>query len=167
MIDLFLCTSIRRDELAKLDIQDVHISQTRLPTIIVRKGKGDKTRTIPLARTQKESRTIRLEVCGDYTREIKSDALFITRLGTRPTGESIHKIIKSKLRQLGIDEKGISVHALRHLFASAYNEATQNDFAGLKEITGNSNLSNLGNYTHPTLKRIQDNLEKMKINRNR
>ena len=52
-----------------------------------------------------------------------------TRLGTRPTGESIRKIIKSKLRQLGIDEKAVSVHALRHLFASAYNEATQNDLA--------------------------------------
>ena len=70
----------------------------------VRKGKGDKTRTIPLARAQKESLTIRLEVREDYVREMKSDALFITRLGTRPSGESIRKIIKSKLRQLGIDE---------------------------------------------------------------
>jgi site-specific recombinase XerC len=120
-----------------------------------------------LARAQKESLTKCLEVREGYAREIKSDALFITRLGTRSTGESIHKIIKGKLRQLGIDEKGISVHALRHLFASAYNEATQNDLAGLKEITGHSNLFNLGIYTHPTLKRIQDNLEKMKINKNR
>jgi site-specific recombinase XerD len=46
-------------------------------------------------------------------------------------------------------------------------EATQNDLAGLKEIIGHSNLSNLGIYTHPTLKRSRDNLEKMKINRNR
>ncbi len=167
MIDLFLGTGIRRSELAKLDIQNVHVSQTRSFTITVRKGKGDKTRTIPLARAQKESLTKWLEVREDYAREIKSDALFITRLGTRPTGESIRKIIKSKLKQLGIDETGISVHALRHLFASSYNEATQNDLAGLKEITGHSNLSNLGIYTHPTLKRIQDNLEKMKINRNR
>jgi site-specific recombinase XerC len=106
-------------------------------------------------------------VWEDYAREIKSDALFITRLGTRPTGESIRKIIKSKFRQLGIVEKGISVHALRHLFASNYNEATQNDFAGLKEITGHSNLSDLGIYTHPNLKRIQYNLEKIKINGNR
>jgi integrase/recombinase XerD len=103
----------------------------------------------------------------DYARDIKSDALFITRLGTRLPGESIRKIIKSKLKQHGIDEKGISVHALRHLFASTYNEATQNDLVGLKEITGHSNLSNLAIYTHPTLKRIQDNLKKMKINRNR
>ena len=102
----------------------------------------------------------------DYAREIKTDTLFIARLGTRLTGDSIRKIIKSKLRQLGIYEKGISFHALRHLFASAYNEATQNDLAGLKEISGHSNLSDLGIYTHPTLKHIQDNLEKMRINRN-
>ena len=68
-----------------------------------------------------------------YAREIKSDALFITRLGTRSTGESIRKIIIGKLRQLGIGEKGISVHTLRHLFASAYNEATQNDSGGEKK----------------------------------
>ena len=58
-------------------------------TITVRKGKGDKTRTIPLARAQEESLTIRLEVRKDYAREIKSDALFITRLGIRTSGESI------------------------------------------------------------------------------
>jgi len=86
-----------------------------------------------LARAQKESLTIRLEVREDYAREIKSDALFITRLGTRSTGQSIRKIIKSKLRQVGIDEKGISLHALRHLFALAYNEATQNDLEGEKK----------------------------------
>jgi site-specific recombinase XerC len=99
MIDLFLGTGIRRDELDKLDIQDVHISQTRTSTITVHNGKGDKTRTIPLARTQKESLTNWLEVREDYAREITSDALFITRLGTRPSGESIRKIIKSKLKQ--------------------------------------------------------------------
>jgi site-specific recombinase XerD len=105
MIDLFWGTGIRRDELAKLDVQDIHISQTRSSTITVRKGKGDKTRTIPLTRAQKESLIKWLEAREDYAREIKSGALFITRLGTRPTGESIRKIIKSKLKQLGIDEK--------------------------------------------------------------
>ena len=100
MIDLFLGTGIRRDELAKLDIQDVHISQTRSSTITVRKGKGDKTRTIPLARAQKESLIKWLEVREDYAKDIKSDALFITRLGTRPTGESIRKIIKHRFSQV-------------------------------------------------------------------
>jgi site-specific recombinase XerC len=51
-------------------------------SVTVRKGKGAKTRTTPLARAKKESLTIRLEVREDYAREIKSDALFITRLGT-------------------------------------------------------------------------------------
>ena len=54
-------------------------------TIAVCRGEGDKTRTIPLARAQKESLTIRLEVREDYARKIKSGALFITRVGTRPT----------------------------------------------------------------------------------
>ena len=79
MIDLFLGTGIRRDELAKLDIQDVHISQTRSSTITVRKGKGGKTRTILWAWAQKESLTKWLEVREDYARDIKSDALFIAR----------------------------------------------------------------------------------------
>ena len=101
-----------------------------------------------------------------YANQIKTDAIFVTKLGTRPTDESIRQLIKAKLKQLEIDERGISVHSLRHLFASAYNSANQNDLVGLQAITGHSNLSTLGIYTHPTLKRTQENLEKMGVNKN-
>jgi len=167
ILDLFLGTGIRREELTALDIKDVHLSKTQASTITIRKGKGDKTRIIPLGRQQKESLTKWLEVREQYAKEIKTEAVFITRLGSRPTGESIRQLVKSKLKQLGIEEKGIAVHALRHLFASAYNAANQNDLVGLQAITGHANLATLGIYTHPTLKRTQENLEKMKINRNR
>jgi site-specific recombinase XerD len=167
ILDLLLGTGIRREELVELDIKDVHILQTRTSTITIRKGKGDKTRVIPLARPQKESLTEWLRVRNDYAREIANEATFITRLGTRPTGESIRQLVKSKLKQLGIEERGISVHSLRHLFASAYNAANQNDLVGLQSLTGHSNLSTLGIYTHPTLKRTQENLEKMGVNKNR
>ena len=167
IIDLLLGTGLRRQELVELDLKDIHIPQTRVATITIRKGKGDKTREIPLAKPQKQSLVGWLEVRKQYAQEIKSDAVFITRLGDRPTGESIRQLIKAKLKQLGVDEKGISVHSLRHLFASAYNAANQNDLVGLQAITGHANLSTLGIYTHPTLKRTQENLEKMGVNKNR
>ena len=167
ILDLLLGTGIRREELVGLDLKDIYIPQTRVATITVRRGKGDKQRVIPLAGPQKESLTSWLEVREHYAGKIRSEAVFITRLGTRPTGESIRQLIKSKLKQLGIDEKGIAVHSLRHLFASAYNAANQNDLVGLQAITGHANLATLGIYTHPTLKRTQENLEKMRINKNR
>jgi site-specific recombinase XerD len=167
ILDLLLGTGIRREELVELDLKDVNILQTRTSTITIRKGKGDKARVIPLAKPQKESLTKWIKVRSDYARDNKSEAVFITRLGTRPTGESIRQLVKSKLNQLGIDEKGISVHSLRHLFASSYNAANQNDLVGLQSITGHSNLSTLGIYTHPTLKRTEENLEKMSVNINR
>jgi site-specific recombinase XerD len=168
ILDLLLGTGIRREELVGLDLKDVYISQTRLATITVRKGKGDKLRVIPLAGPQKESLATWLKIRTDYyAGEIKTEAVFITRLGTRPTGESIRQLVKTKLQQLGIDEKGKAVHSLRHLFASAYNAANQNDLVGLQAITGHANLASLGIYTHPTLKRTQENLEKMVLNKNR
>lgn len=167
ILDLLLGTGIRREELVGLDLKDIYIPQTRVATITVRRGKGDKQRVIPLAGPQKESLSAWLEIREQYAGKIRSEAVFITRLGTRPTGESIRQLIKSKLKQLGIDEKGIAVHSLRHLFASAYNAANQNDLVGLQAITGHANLSSLGIYTHPTLKRTQENLEKMRINKNR
>ena len=167
ILDLFLGTGIRREELVALNLKDMHILQTRTSSITIRKGKGDKTRIVPLARPQKDSLIKWIKVRDSYADQIKTDAIFVTRLGTRPTGESIRQLIKSKLKQLGIDEKGISVHSLRHLFASAYNSANQNDLIGLQSITGHSNLSTLSIYTHPTIKRTQENMEKMGINKNR
>jgi len=167
LLDLLLGTGIRREELVSLDLKDIYIPQTRVATITIRRGKGDRTRIIPLARPQKESLASWLGVRPNYAGTIRSEAVFITRLGTRPTGESIRQLVKAKLQQLGIDEKGIAVHSLRHLFASAYNAANQNDLVGLQAITGHANLTSLGIYTHPTLKRTQENLEKMVINKNR
>ena len=167
ILDLFLGTGIRREELVALNLKDVHISQTRTSSITIRKGKGDKTRIIPLAKPQKDSLFEWIKVRDGYADQIKTDAIFVTRLGTRPTGESVRQLIKAKLKQLGIDEKGISVHSLRHLFASAYNSANQNDLVGLQAITGHSNLSTLSIYTHPTLKRIADNLDNLVINKYR
>lgn len=167
LIDLLLGTGLRREELANLDVSDAHLSKTQVSTIRIRKGKGDKPRVIPLAGPQKESLSAWLDVRSLYAKKIKSDAVFVTRIGTRPTGESIRKIIKAKFKQLGIENKGVAVHALRHLFASTYNEANQNDLVGLQAITGHANLSSVGIYTHPTLKRTKENLEKMRINKNR
>jgi site-specific recombinase XerD len=167
ILDLLLGTGIRREELVALNLNDMHILQTRTSFITIRKGKGDKTRIIPLARPQKDSLLEWLKVRESYANQIKTDAVFVTRLSTRPTGESIRQLIKAKLKQLGIDEKGISVHSLRHLFASAYNSVNQNDLVGLQAITGHSNLSTLGIYTRPTLKRTLENIEKMGVNKNR
>ena len=79
---------------------------------------------------------------------MKSDADFITALGIRPTGHSINQILKEKLMQLGVKEKGVSVHALRHFFVSAYNAANQNDLIGFQSITGHASFSTLSIYTH-------------------
>lgn len=167
IIDLFLGNGLRREELANLNVGDVHLSKTQTSTIKIRHGKGDKSRVLPLAGPQKESLSAWLKVRDFYAQKIKSEAVFITRIGTRPTGESLRKIIKGKFKQLGIDDYGVAVHALRHLFASSYNAANQNDLVGLQAITGHANLASVGIYTHPTLKRTKENLEKMKINKNR
>ena len=105
ILDLLLGTGVRREELVGLDLKVIYIPQTRVATITVRRGKGDKQRVIPLAGPQKESLSAWLEIREQYAGKIRSEAVFITRLGTRPTGESIRQLIKSKLKQLGIDEK--------------------------------------------------------------
>jgi site-specific recombinase XerD len=89
ILDLLLGTGIRREELVNLDLKDLHLPKTRLATITIQKGKGGKTRIIPIPKQQKESLQKWIEVRDNYAREIKLEAVFVTRLGTRPTGESI------------------------------------------------------------------------------
>ena len=81
ILDLLLGTGIRREELVGLDLKDIYIPQTRVATITVRRGKGDKLRVIPISRPQKESLSGWLRVRAEYAGKIKSDAGFYNSPG--------------------------------------------------------------------------------------
>jgi integrase len=117
IVQLLAETGIRRGELAALDVNDLSVGQALL---IVRHGKGDKMRMLPL--TQVLRRQLEL------MRGVKSSGpLFTSRAGTRLSVRQINRIVAAAGEQAGITNPNprhtqITCHLLRHSFARLWKD---------------------------------------------
>lgn len=106
-----LYAGLRVSEVAGLDVDDITMSARKGQIRVI--GKGEKTRTVPLHVKLREALTTWLA-----ERPATEDkALFVTRIGTRPTAEAVNDVIASITRAAGLDEH-ITAHVLRHTFGT-------------------------------------------------
>jgi len=101
---------LRVSEVAGLDLDDISMSARKGSIRVI--GKGEKTRYIPLHPKLREALTAWLA-----ERPAGDGALFVTRIGTRPTAEAVNDVISAITRSAGLDEE-ITVHVLRHCFGT-------------------------------------------------
>lgn len=128
-------TGIRVSELINLTIDDVILtkrngSQT-YSYIIVRQGKGEKYREVPLNSSVKKALQEYISV-----RNSPCEKLFIGQRGPLRR-ESIDKILKKYCRIAGIEE--ISAHVLRHTFCTRL-MAENVPIAVISKLAGHSNI---------------------------
>lgn len=141
MITLFLNCGMRLSEL-----QGINLSDIREDTLTVI-GKGNKERTIYLNGACIEA----LNEWFDVRKEMKikdSDALFITKRGTRISTQMIQYAIKRTLFEAGIDTNVYSVHKLRHTAATLMYKYGQVDIRSLQTILGHASVATTQIYTH-------------------
>ncbi len=153
IISLLYGLGIRRAELVGLDIGNVDFGRK----VVNVRGKGDKTRKIPLIASLCEEILLYLEaveaMCGGK-RSLK-DPLLITYSGRRLYPAYVDRTVK---RELG-GVKGItgrkSPHVLRHSLATELmNEGT--DINSIKELLGHSSLAATQVYTHSSISRLKN-----------
>ena len=78
---------------------------------------------------------------------VKTDALFLSRRNTRISNRRVQQIVEECLKSSGLDNRGLSVHKLRHTAATLmYQNGV--DVRVLKEILGHENLNTTQIYTH-------------------
>ncbi len=133
MIILALNTGLRRSEIADLKIEDVHTS-----FLVVRRGKGDKTRTVYLDGNTRE-------VLSKYlTRRNNQDSpyLFTTREG-KVTGKYMGKISSAITEKTGVQ---FSWHKCRHTYAKTLLRAGV-DLETIRIMLGHENLGTTQIYT--------------------
>lgn len=85
--------------------------------------------------------------------ERKSDALFLSRKGTRMSTANVRSIVKESLSRV-CSLKKKSPHVLRHTFATAM----LNHHVGiesLKKLLGHAKLSTTEIYTHTTFEQLK------------
>ena len=151
VISLFLNTSIRVSELVGLDIDDVNIPEKKI-TIRV-KGGHTATRFLN-ARVRR--------VLDSYLKQrrkmpVETRALFISNQERRLSVRQVQRSFDEWLRSTGI-EKNISVHGLRHTFATGLLERTGN-LALVQQSLGHRHISTTTVYAHVPSEELQNAME--------
>lgn len=160
IITFFLNCGIRLSELVGINMSDIRCSRDSSGheswTLKVL-GKGSKERIVYLndaciqayldyLSPAETDNKVRDEAgCRDMT--AKTDALFLSRRNTRISNRRVQQIVEECLKASGLDNRGLSVHKLRHTAATLmYQNGV--DVRVLKEVLGHENLNTTQIYTH-------------------
>ena len=142
MFELFYSAGIRLTELSSLNLNDVDLADK---TILIRSGKGNKSRILPIGNKAINAITLWLKHRANHLVPTES-ALFTSNRGTRLGQRSIELRLNIWCKKKGINEK-IHPHMLRHSFDSHLLESSQ-DLRAVQELLGHSNISTTQIYTH-------------------
>lgn len=142
MFELFYSSGLRLSELCALDLGDIDLNGR---TVLVRAGKGGKSRLLPLGGKAALAMRNWLNERAGFTKSTGA-AVFISgqgrRLGQRAVESRLSRWCKAKGAQTHVHP-----HMLRHSFASHLLESSQ-DLRAVQELLGHSNISTTQIYTH-------------------
>ena len=142
MFELFYSSGLRLSELNALDMADLDLFDRSL---IVRSGKGGKSRVLPIGGKAVTAINNWLQKRMIMT-TAENTALFVTTKGRRLGQRSIELRLAQWCKKKGLDQH-IHPHMLRHSFASHLLESSQ-DLRAVQELLGHSNIGTTQIYTH-------------------
>lgn len=150
MLELLYSCGLRVSELCSLTMNQIHLDQGFLRVI----GKGDKERMIPIHNRAVEVLRQYLEHVRITWQKKRLPNVFINQLGHATSRQYVHTLIKTKLQELGLDER-LSAHSFRHSFATHLLDGGA-DLRVVQELLGHSDIKTTQIYTHVQNKRLKD-----------
>ena len=158
MLELFYSTGMRLSELAGLSRPDLDLVSQQVKV----RGKGRKERIIPvgdhasLALRNYEAK--RDELIRTLGARADRRAFFLAKSGKRIGVRAVQLAVKRFLD--AIDESaGLSVHSLRHTFATHLLDAGA-DLRAVQELLGHASVSTTQIYTHTSVERLKQVYQK-------
>jgi integrase/recombinase XerC len=151
LIEVAYSCGLRLAELLGLDDRDVDLVRERVKVV----GKGGKERIVPLGRRAREALEEYLDRRSEVSDRRPAEGerpLFVSRRGTRLSRRQAQRSIGTWLGRVASGE-GLSVHALRHTFATHMLDEGA-DLLVVKELLGHSSLSTTRVYTHTSRERL-------------
>lgn len=142
MWELFYSSGLRLTELTQLDLPDLDL---HAGTVLVRHGKGRKSRHVPVGAAAQGALHAWLAVRGGFA-GTGQRAVFLSRRGDRIAPRTVQDRLERWQRKLGVPEH-VHPHMLRHSFASHLLESS-GDLRAVQELLGHANLSTTQVYTH-------------------
>jgi len=141
LMELLYSSGLRLMEVTALNIDGVDL-EDRVVTV---KGKGNKTRVVPVGKAACHSLQVWLKVRDQFAKD-NEQALFVSNRGTRIS----HRAVQQRLRYWGIKQGidgNLHPHRLRHSFASHILESSGN-LRAIQELLGHADISTTQIYTH-------------------
>ena len=158
ILELFYSTGMRLSELQGLSRPDLDMVTQQVKV----RGKGRKERIVPVGdhavlalRNYEAKRDELLRAVGPRA---DRGAVFLTGSGKRIGVRSVQKIVTGFLRQID-EDAGLSVHSLRHTFATHLLDAGA-DLRAVQELLGHASISTTQIYTHTSIERLKQVYQK-------
>ncbi|MDB4953750.1 MAG: xerC [Myxococcales bacterium] len=147
LLELLYSTGLRVSEACSLDTTDVDRDRYGVPMVIVRRGKGGKSRDVPLGGAA--DRALSAYLPARRSLGAADTALFVNAMGERLTPRSVQRMVKRWTIASGIAADA-TPHALRHSFATHLLDADV-DLRSIQELLGHASLSSTQIYTKVSL----------------
>jgi len=149
LLELIYGSGLRLAEVHGIDLGRIDVGGGLVRVI----GKGRKERVVPL--TSSASRALRRYELRRRETPAAPDAgpLFVNEKGDRLSRRSIQRTVQGLLERAGAGD-GVSVHSLRHSFATHLLDGGA-DLMAVKELLGHASLSTTQIYTHTSRERLQ------------
>lgn len=158
ILELFYSTGMRLSELQGLNRGDLDLVTQQVKV----RGKGRKERIVPLGdhamlalRNYEAKRDELLRALGSGA---DRNAVFLGRTGKRIGVRAVQKIVGAFLNQID-EDAGLSVHSLRHTFATHLLDAGA-DLRAVQELLGHASISTTQIYTHTSVERLKQVYQK-------
>ena len=155
MSELLYVAGLRNSEVVHLDVEDVDFS---LNEVLIREGKGNKDRIVPLGQICKRFLWNWVKEARAWFLSSKQDsgALFINRRGERIASSTVRYLLKRHLQEAGIRKPGVTPHSIRHSCAT-HLLMHGADIRYVQELLGHDSLDTTVVYTP----QIADGLKRM------
>jgi site-specific recombinase XerD len=143
MVSLMARAGLRVSEVVAMYREDVTLSE-RKGEVLVRQGKGQKERVVPLSNLARQHLRAYLAVRPAFS----ETRLFVSRNGQPLSERDVQRVVARAARQAGI-ERTVTPHLLRHTFATRALRQGNIDLATLSALLGHENLTTTARYLHP------------------
>lgn len=156
VLELLYGTGLRISELVALDVDDVDLDGR---VVLIRRGKGSKSRRVPLGReaTKAISSYVtqsRPLLASKAKQAVSKGALFLNARGGRLSRQGCWKILKGYARAAGLEDE-VSPHTLRHSFATHMLDGGA-DIRVVQELLGHASLATTQVYTMVSDNRLRE-----------
>lgn len=150
IFELMINTGLREAEVCNLKLDDIVMSE-RKGVVIVRSGKGEKYREVPLNANVRRALQTYLEV-----RPNRGNYLFVSNKSERLSESQLYRIIRKYADMAGIKAHP---HMLRHTFATKLLREGKIDLPTLQNLLGHANINTTAIYTRATMQDLEKAVE--------